>query len=90
MANTVTITGTVTDAVGGTGSYSVVVTLDSVTANASVAPATAPAGTTRTLTVTATSSTGAALTFVTPVVSGLTFTPVSGQPAGQAQWTFVY
>jgi hypothetical protein len=90
MANTVTITGTVTDAVGATGSYSVVVTLDSVTANASVTPATAPAGTTRTLTVTATSSTGAALTFPTPVVSGLTFTSVGSQPAGQAQWTFVY
>jgi hypothetical protein len=90
MSNTVTITGTVTDSVGAVGAYSVVVTLDSVTASASVSPATAPAGTTRTLTVTAASSTGAALTFATPVGTGLVFTPVAGQPAGQAQWTFIY
>ena len=90
MANTVTISGTVTDATGASGNYSVVVTLDSVTATASVNPATAPAGTTRTLTVNATSATGSALTFATPTGPGLTFTPVGGQPAGQAQWTFVY
>ncbi len=91
MANTVTITGTVTDAAGASGAFSVVVTLDAVTiTSATVAPAIAPAGTTRTLTVVATSSSGATLTFGTPVGTGLTFTSVGGQPAGQAQWTFVF
>ncbi len=55
-----------------------------------VAPQTAAAGTSRTLTVQANSSAGAALTFATPIATGIVFTPVSGQPAGQAQWTFVY
>ena len=90
MANTITITGTVTDQNNASGAYSVVVTLDNVTAAATVTPATAPAGTTRTLTVVGTSSAGAPLAFPAPVVSGITFTPVAGQPAGQAQWTFVY
>lgn len=56
----------------------------------SVSPDPAPAGTTRTLTVIATSSLAMSLTFDTPVASGITFTPVGGQPPGQAQWTFVY
>jgi hypothetical protein len=89
MANTVTITGTVTDSLGAAGNYSVVVTLDSMAAVATVAPAVAPAGTTRTLTVVATGGV-APLTFPTPTGTGLTFTPVGGQPAGQAAWTFVY
>ncbi len=84
--STVTITGTVTDSAGAVGSYSVVVTLDSVGATATVTPAVAPAGTTRNLTVTPTGGT-APFTFSTPVGAGLTFTPVTGQPG---QWTFVY
>jgi hypothetical protein len=84
--STVTINGTVTDAVGASGAYSVVVTLDSFTLSAVVTPAVAPAGTTRNLTVTPTGGT-APFTYPTPTGTGLTFTPVSGQPG---QWTFVY
>lgn len=89
MANTVTISGTVTDSAGASGNYSVVVTLDSMTATATVTPAVAPAGTARTLTV-VTAGGVAPFTFATPTGTGLTFTAVGGQPAGQAQWTFVY
>lgn len=85
---------TVTDAAGGSATANFTVTAtaaDAVTINSvTVTPASAPSGTTRTLTVTATSSTGSALTFGTPVMTGATFTVVSGQPAGQAQWTFVF
>lgn len=84
--STVTITGTVTDQAGASGSYSVTVTLDSFTLAAVVTPAVAPAGTTRNLTVTPTGGT-APFTYSTPVGAGLTFTPVAGQPN---QWTFVY
>ena len=84
--STVTIIGTVTDSVGATGSYSVVVTLDSFTLSAVVTPSVAPAGTTRTLTVTPTGGT-TPFTYSTPTASGITFTPVSGQTN---QWTFVY
>jgi len=84
--STITITGTVTDAAGATGSYSVVVTLDSFTLSAVVTPAVAPAGTTRTLTVTPTGGT-APFTYSVPTASGITFTPVAGQAN---QWTFVY
>jgi hypothetical protein len=42
------------------------------------------------LTVVAASNSGSALTFPTPASAGITFTPVGSQPAGQAQWTFVY
>ena len=86
--STVTITGTVTDSTGATGSYSVVVTLTGggFTLSAVVTPASAPAGTTRNLTVTPTGGT-APFTYGTPTGAGLTFTPVSGQPN---QWTFVY
>lgn len=83
--STITITGTVTDAAGATGSYSVVVTLDQFTVTAVVTPAVAPAGTTRNLTVTPNGGV-APFTFATPTGSGLTFTPVAGQPG---QWTFV-
>jgi len=85
MSNIVTITGTVTDADGATGSYSVTVTLDTVGATAVVTPAVAPAGTTRNLTVTVSGGV-APFTYGTPVGTGLTFTPVDGQPN---QWTFV-
>ncbi len=84
--STVTITGTVKDSKGAIGSYSVVVTLDSLTATASVTPDPAPAGTTRTLTVTETGGIGP-FTYSTPVAAGITFTPVSGVPN---QWTFVF
>ena len=84
--STVTITGTVTDSAGASGSYSVVVTLDSFTLSAVVTPAVAPAGTTRTLTVTPTGGI-APFTYSAPTGTGLTFTPVSGQPN---QWTFVF
>lgn len=86
MSSTVVITGTVTDSAGAVGSYSVTVTLDSIAATATVTPAVAPAGTTRTLTVTPSGGV-APFTYGTPVGTGLTFTPVSGQPN---QWTFVY
>ena len=85
MSSTVTITGSVIDSAGASGNYSVVVTLDSFTLNAVVTPASAPAGTTRNLTVTPTGGT-APFTYGTPTGTGLTFTPVSGQPG---QWTFV-
>jgi hypothetical protein len=84
--STITITGTVTDSDGASGSYSVVVTLDSFTLSAVVTPATAPAGTTRTLTVTPTGGI-APFTYAPPVAAGLVFTPVSGSPGS---WTFVY
>jgi hypothetical protein len=84
--NNITITGTVTDASGATGSYTVTVTLDSFSLSAVVTPSVAPAGTTRTLTVTPTGGT-APFTYSVPIATGITFTPVSGQPN---QWTFVY
>jgi hypothetical protein len=55
-----------------------------------VTPQSAPVGTDRTLDVTANSSTGAVLTFATPVATGITFTEVTGQSAGHARWSFVY
>ena len=86
MSTTLNITGTVTDAAGASGSYSTSVTLDSFTLVAVVNPSNAVAGTTRNLTVTPTGGTDP-FTFATPTGTGLTFTPVSGQPG---QWTFVY
>lgn len=86
---TVTITGTVTDSLGATGSFSTVVTLtatSSLNLSAVVTPATAPAGTARNLTVTAAGGT-APYSFATPTGTGLTFTLITGQPG---QWTFVY
>jgi hypothetical protein len=44
----------------------------------------------RTLTVTATSSAGAALSAPLLTASGITFTPVAGQPSGTFKWTFTY
>jgi hypothetical protein len=58
--------------------------------SASISPEPAVAGTTRTLTIVADSNTDAALTFGAPSSAGVIFTPVGGQPPGQAQWTFVY
>lgn len=85
--STITVTGTVTDSAGATGSYSVVVTLDSFTLSAVVTPAVAPVGTTRNLTVTPTGGV-APFTFATPTsTAGITFTPVAGQ---SNQWTFVF
>jgi hypothetical protein len=86
MSSTLTITGTVTDAAGVAVPFTATAVLDSFTVAATVTPQNAPAGTTRTLTVTATGGT-APFTFGTPVATGITFTPVSGQPG---QWTFVY
>ena len=86
MSSSVTISGTVTDNVGATGNYSVVVNLSSFSLVAVVTPSNAPAGTTRNLTVTPNGGTPP-FTYGTPVGAGLTFTPVSGQPN---QWTFVY
>ena len=89
-AATVTITGTVTDP-NGSAPFSVTVTTDLVSiTSATVAPSTAPAGTPRTLTVVGTSSAGLPLSATLNPVSGVTFTPVSGQPAGTFVWTFVY
>jgi hypothetical protein len=89
-AATVTITGTVTDP-NGSAPFSLTVTTDAVSVvSATVTPAVAPAGTTRTLTVVGNSSAGLALTATVNAVAGITFTPVSGQPAGTFVWTFVY
>jgi hypothetical protein len=60
---------------------------DVVTASAVATPSDAAEGTSRLLTVTGNSSTGSPLIFDAPVVAGITFTPVSGQPN---QWTFIY
>jgi hypothetical protein len=90
-ANTITITGTVTDSSGGSAPFSVTVTTDAVSiVSAAVTPAVAPIGTTRTLTVVGSSSAGLALSASVNAVTGVTFTPVSGQPAGTFAWTFVY
>lgn len=87
----ITITGTITDANGASASFTTSAAIDAVSiTSVAVVPQTAPAGATRTLTVQATSSAGAALTFGMPVAAGITFTPVAGQPPGQAQWTFVF
>ncbi len=86
MSTTITITGTVTDASGASGSYSTTVTLDSFTLAATVTPQTAPAGTTRNLTVVPSGGTPP-YTFGSPSAPGITFTPVVGTPG---QWTFPY
>jgi hypothetical protein len=83
---TITITGTVTDAVGTVFPFSTTATQDVGTASAVVTPANAAPGTTRNITVTMTGGT-APFTYATPVSAGITFTPVAGQPN---QWTFVY
>jgi hypothetical protein len=89
-AANVTITGTVTDP-NGSAPFSVTVTTDAVSiVSAAVTPAVAPAGTTRTLTVVGSSSAGLALSATVNAVTGVTFTPVPGQPAGTFAWTFVY
>lgn len=88
----ITITGTVTDP-NGSAPFSITVTTDQVAiTSAAVVPSVAAAGTTRTLTVVATSSGGLALSAPLPTCGacGITFTPVSGQPAGTFAWTFVY
>jgi hypothetical protein len=91
----VNISITVTDAAGASSTQSTtvvadgamsVVTIDSMV----VTPQSAPSGTARTLDVAARSSSGAALTFETPVATGITFTAVTGQPAGHARWNFSY
>jgi hypothetical protein len=88
---TITITGVISDADGASATFSTSAAIDSVSiVSAAVVPQTAPAGTLRTLTVVAASSAGAALTFSTPVATGITFTAIAGQPAGQAQWTFTF
>lgn len=83
---TIAITGSVTDAAGAVFPFSVVATQDTFTVSAVVTPAVAPAGTTRNLTVTVVGGVPP-FTFGSPVASGITFTPVTGQPG---QWTFVY
>jgi len=91
-AQSITIQGTVNDANGATATFGpVTVTIDAVTiTSASVSPQVAPAGTLRTLTVVATSSAGAVLSAPLPTGTGLTFTAVTGQPAGTFKWTFTY
>lgn len=89
-AASITITGTACDA-SGCAPFSVTAQTDAVAiASAMVTPAVAPAGTSRTLTVVASSSAGLALTASVNAVSGVTFTPVAGQPAATFAWTFVY
>lgn len=85
---TITVTGTISD---GTASapFSVTVTLDSITiTSATVIPAVAAPGTMRTLTVVASGGSAALAATINPV-SGITFTPVPGQPPGTFAWTFV-
>lgn len=87
---TITITGVVSDP-DGSAPFSVTVSTDTVSiTSATVIPAVAAPGTTRTLTVVATSSAGLTLSASINPVSGVTFTPVSNQPPGTFQWTFVY
>ena len=82
-----TITGTVTDTAGVTGSFSVQVTLGTTfTVSAVVVPMVSDSPVTRTLTVTPAGGTPP-YTFATPVSPGITFTPVAGKPG---QWTFVF
>ena len=90
---TLNISGTVTDTDGNSVPISAVanqtasdvITVNSVT----VTPVSAVAGTSRTLTVNATSSLGQTLTVVVQA-PGITFTPLTGQPAGQFAFSFVY
>jgi hypothetical protein len=90
QAAQITITGTVTDA-NGSAPFSVTVTTDQVAiTSATVVPAVAPSGTSRTLTIIATSSAGLALQATLNAVAGITFLPLTGQPAGTFVWTFVY
>ena len=84
--STLTITGTGTDSNGVVANYTVVVTSDSFALTAVVTPQAAPPGTMRNLTVTPIGGV-APFTYSLPTASGITFTPVSGQPN---QWTFVY
>lgn len=86
MANTLTITGVVTDVTGLTFPFSTIATQDTGTASAVITPAVAAPGTTRNITVT---MVGGAAPFVysTPTAAGITFTAVAGQ---SNQWTFVY
>lgn len=90
--STLTIQGTINDASGATATYGpITITIDSVSiTSASVDKPVAPAGTLRTLTVVATSSAGASLACPLPTATGITFTAVSGQPAGTCKWTFTY
>jgi hypothetical protein len=90
---TLNITGAVTDTDGNTAPFTAtanqsgtdLVTISSV----NVSPDPAVAGTLRTLTVVAVSSLGETLT-ATVSATGVTFTPVTGQPAGTFVWTFTY
>lgn len=97
---TITIQGTVSSANGAIGTFGPVTlpvtvippptpSMVTITSQAVDKPD-APAGTSRILTVTATSSTGAALSAPLPAASGITFTPIAGQPAGTFKWSFVY
>ena len=82
----ITITGSVTDPTGAKATYSVQSNIDNFVLSAVITPSSAPSGTTRNITVTPTGGTGP-FVYQTPTGSGLTFTPVAGQPN---QWTFVY
>jgi hypothetical protein len=86
MPITITITGSGTDSLGVPFTFTTTATQEAITAAATVTPSVAPVGTTRTLAVTVSGGTPP-YTFGTPVATGITFTPVSGQPG---QWTFVY
>ncbi len=89
--STITITGTVSDG-QSSSPFSVTVQTDAVNIqSAVVVPSVAAPGTTRTLTIVATSGLAApAWSGVLNPVSGVTFTPVPGQPPGTFVWTFVY
>lgn len=91
MAPSITITGTVTDALGSIATFNTSASIDSISiVSITVTPQTAPNGTTRKLSVSATSSSNAAITFNAPVATGIVFTAVPNMPAGLAAWTFVY
>ncbi len=84
------ITGAISDAAGGSQAFSVQFTTDQVTITSITgSPINAAPGTTRTLTIVATSSSGSPLSATINPVPGITFTPLTGQPAGTFSWQFV-
>lgn len=86
----ITVSGQICDP-NGCAPFSVTVQTDQVTlTSATVVPAIAAPNTMRTLTVVGASSAGLTLTCTVNPVTGITFTPVTGQPNGTCVWTFVY
>jgi hypothetical protein len=88
---TFTLSLTITDTDGSTSVATATGNVDTITITQNkLTPDPAPPNTQRTWTVSAISSSGLVISFGTPTCSqsGITFTPVAGQPAGTAAWTF--